>query len=203
MALTAKKIARCRGPREGKIEPNMNEGLKLITFKGTEMKPLTMPFVCTYICRFLSLTCRAAAGNIKTSLQILFAPARSVSPAAAQLETCHCEPNKIQFKHHTLYVVSYARHRTSTRMSQERGFYMPSNRWVATLREVNRESGFISSLDRDLLFFSCTCTSCKKRLSMPNDVDSVMSIRKLLENSKETSAVACAKGICWRPMFRQ
>ena len=112
MALTAMKIARCRSPREGKIEPNKNEGLKLITFKGTEMKPLTMPFVCTYICRFLSLTCRAAAGNIKTSLQILFAPARSVSPAAAQLETCHCEPNKIRrynkFKHHTLYVVMRA-----------------------------------------------------------------------------------------------
>ena len=94
MALTAKKIARCRGPREGKIEPNMNEGLKLITFKGTEMMPLTMPFVCTYICRFPSLTCRAAAGNIKTSLQIMFAPARSVSPAAARWRRVTVSPTK-------------------------------------------------------------------------------------------------------------
>ena len=88
-------------------------------------------------------------------------------------------------------------------MSQEGVFIYTSNRWVAPLREVNQESGFISSLDRDLLFFSCTCTSCKKQLSMQNDVDSDMSIRKLLENSKVTSAVACVKGRCWRPMFRQ
>ena len=68
--------------------------INLITFKGTEMMPLTMPFVCTYICRFPSLTCRAAAGNFKTSLQIMFAPARSVSPAAARWRRVTVSPTK-------------------------------------------------------------------------------------------------------------